>query len=113
MPIPASLVAHPNPIPPVAPVTIATCMSSIHRCQGCLDLVFEHFAGVVSRQSLPDDHLLGRFEDSDSVGLQKDAEAVDVGVLLIVGHDDSAGSLAGARVGQTDDGDLGDAGMAD
>jgi hypothetical protein len=57
IPISASLVAHPKPIPPVAPVTIATCISSVRLHKGRLDLVFEHLAGVISRELFPDNHL--------------------------------------------------------
>src|SRR5271156_1656495 len=96
IPISASLVAQPKPIPPVAPVTIATCMSSVRLPQGRLDLVFEHLAGVISRELLPDNHLFRRFECGDPVCLQETAQAFDVGPRLICRHDDSTSTLPGA-----------------
>jgi len=62
MPISASFVAQPKPIPPLAPVTIATCISLVRFHQRRLDLVLEYFARVVFREDIPKNHLLGRFE---------------------------------------------------
>src|ERR1700744_2655585 len=98
MPISESLVAQPKPIPPVAPVTIAICMSSVRLGQGRLDLVLEHLAGVISRELFPDHHLLGRFECGDPLGLQETAQARDVRTQLTGGHDDGTSALAGTNI---------------
>src|ERR1700722_18848253 len=112
MPMAASLVAHPKPIPLLAPVTIATCMSRIHLRQRRPDLMLQHLAGVVLRQRAPDLHSLGDFELGDPMAHQQLAEAGQVWRRQIGSHDDSAGAFAGALVGNADDSDLRDARVA-
>ena len=75
--------------------------------------MLEHLAGVVSRESLPDNHLLRRFECGDPLVLQETAQARDVGPRLIRGHDHGTRTLPGAGIRQTDDGDLRDTRMVD
>ena len=57
--------------------------------------------------------LLGDLEDRRALRVEEGAQRRDVRARLAVGHDHRAGALAGARVGQADDGDVGDVGMLD
>ena len=96
-----------------APVTIAICMSSVHCCQGRLDLGASAPCprGCAAGRSKVDD-LLWRFEDRDTPGLQEGAEIGHVGPRVGGRDDHRAGTLAGAWLGQADDGDVGDLGVA-
>src|SRR5271166_615073 len=111
MPISASFVAHPKPIPLLAPVTIATCISPIHLCQRRSDLMFEYLPCVVLRQRIPNDDLFWRLEFRDTLALQQRKQACDVRPRRTRGHDHRTSPLSGALVGQPDDRDFGDAGM--
>src|SRR5215469_1294705 len=75
IPISASLVAHPKPMPLLAPVTIATCISPIHPCQRRSDLMLEYLPCVVLRQRIPNDHLFWRLEFRDTLALEQRKQA--------------------------------------
>src|SRR6516164_1117606 len=79
IPISASLLAHPKPMPLVAPVTIATCISPIHVCQYRSDLMFEDLARVVLGQRIPDDYLFWGLEFRDALALQQPEQVGDIG----------------------------------
>src|SRR5262249_50915811 len=106
MPISASLVAHPKPMPLLAPVTIAICMSFTRLRQRRPDLMFQQFSRVVLGQAFGDNHLLRHFELGNAVFGQECAQALDVGAWGGFGDDDGACALSGAGIGQADDGDL-------
>src|SRR4051812_32857835 len=78
IPISASLVAQAKPMPLLAPVTIATCISFRFR-QFRPDLMFEDLARVVFGQAFGDHHLLGCLELRDAAVGEKVANALDVG----------------------------------
>src|SRR4051812_6570008 len=111
MPISASLVAHPKPIPLLAPVTIATCMS-IHLRQFRPDLMLEYLARVVAGQAFGNDDLFGRLELRDTVVGKKVAEALDIGAGGGLGHDDGTRPLTGSGVRKPHDCDLEDVGVS-
>src|SRR5688500_9449515 len=79
MPASASLTAQLKPIPLLAPVTIATCMSVDPLRQRRPDLVFEDFPGIVLGQSVPDDHPLRGFERGQAVRIEQIPQIVDTG----------------------------------
>ena len=60
--------------------------------------MLEHFAGVISRQRLPNSHLLWRFEDGDTPRLQEVTKTRHVGLRFVGGDDDGAGPLTGAGI---------------
>src|ERR1700757_2004780 len=110
IPISASFFAHPKPMPLVAPVTIATCISPI-LCQYRSDLMFEDLARIVLGQRIPDDHLFRDLELRDALALQQREQACDIGPRLARGHDHRTRPFSGSIVGQPDDRDFGDAGV--
>src|SRR6185437_389281 len=110
MPASASFVAHPKPMPLLAPVTIATCISPILH-QRRADLMLEYLARVVLRQGIPDDNPFRGLEFGDALAHQEREQARDVRALRTRGNDHRAGAFSGALVGQPDDRDLGDAGV--
>src|ERR1700743_3083672 len=112
MPCSASFVAQPNPIPPLAPVTIASSMSLAFLHQRRLNLMLQDLSRIVFRQDVPDDDLLRNFEPRDAFLLEEAAQAREVGPGCGAGDHDGAGPLSGAVVGQADDGDFGDPGVA-
>src|SRR5690349_2113454 len=113
IPASASLVAHPKPMPLLAPVTIATCISHIHFRQPRPDLMLQHLARVILRQGIPDLHSFRNFELGHAFAHQQLAYTVEVRRRLVGGHNDRARAFAGALVGDTDDCDLRNARVAD
>ncbi len=76
--------------------------------------MLQYFSRIVFGQDIPDNHLLGRFEPRnawDARKLRRLARSVRDRALRC-GYDNRARPLSGPIVGQPDDGDLGDAGMA-
>src|SRR5271165_322515 len=113
MPRSASLLAQPKPMPPLAPVTIATCISPVCLRKRCSYLMLEYLPRVVSGQLLPDHNLFRHFERGNTAVLQKAAQVRDVRTGQGGGNDGGARPFPGAGIGHTDDGHFGDAGMAD
>src|SRR3989337_750959 len=54
----------------IEPVMSSFLCVSLVCCERGSQLMFQNLAGVVARQRLPDDHLLGDFERGDALGLQ-------------------------------------------
>src|ERR1700727_1700160 len=97
MPIPASFFAHPKPMPLLAPVTTATCISPIHLCQHRSDPMLEYLACVVLGQRIPNGHLFWRLEFRDALALQQREQAGDVRRRPTLGHNDRTRPLPGAQ----------------
>src|ERR1700677_938987 len=77
------------------------------------DLMFQYLACIVLRQRVPEDDLLGILEFGDALRVEKRAQAGDIGPGRAARYDHRTRPLAGANIGQTDDGDFRNVGMAD